>query len=132
MTEESENRDEVAKEKDSDSHDGVDDTCADREKDKKAEPSAGKSQYEKDKEKNIAELQDILADLNAKYPMPELGEQVSKTQAAKKKQEKKNEKKEPVVRRESQRNKNKIRCVTPCDDQYPCLTVTFRPQRCHL
>ena len=57
-TEESENWDEVVKEKDSDSHDGIDDTCADREKDKKAEPSAGKSQYEKDKEKNVAELQD--------------------------------------------------------------------------
>ena len=106
----------MAKEKISDSHDDVH-TCTDREKGEKAELSGGKSQYEKSKEKNVAELQDILADLNAKFPMPaELGEKVSKTQTAKKKQEK-NEKKE--VRRESQRNKDKIGCVTSYDDQYP-------------
>ena len=103
----------MAKEKNSDSHDDVDDTRADGEKGKKAELSAGKSQYEKDKEKNVAELQHILADLNAKYPMPELGEKVSKAQAAKKKHEKKDEKTEPVVRRESQRNKDKIGFVMP-------------------
>ncbi|KIM35207.1 hypothetical protein M413DRAFT_20789 [Hebeloma cylindrosporum] len=33
--------------------------------------SGGKSQYEKDKEKNIAEIQGILANLDAEYPMPE-------------------------------------------------------------
>ena len=51
-TEESENQDEVAKEKISDSHDDVH-TCTDREKGEKAELSGGKSQYEKSKEKNF-------------------------------------------------------------------------------
>ena len=78
----SERQNVAMKEKNSDSHDGsdnidVDATCTDREK---AEQLAGKSQYEKIKKKNIAELQDILADLNASYPIPaELEEKALKT-----------------------------------------------------
>lgn len=83
------------------SHDSLGDV--DNEKGKKA---GGKSQYEQDKEKNVAELQGILAELNDKYPLPI--EVAGKTQVAKNKQEKK----EPGVRRESQRVKDKIRCLT--------------------
>ena len=78
----SERQNVATKEKNSDSHNAsdnvnVDATCTDREK---AEQPAGKSQYEKTKEKNIAKLQDILADLNASYPIPaELEEKASKT-----------------------------------------------------
>jgi len=78
----------------------------DNEKGKKA---GGKSQYEQDKEKNVAELQGILAELNDKYPLPiEVAGKTLKKQVAKNKQEKK----EPGVRRESQRAKDKIRCLT--------------------
>ena len=87
----SERQDVAAKEKNSDSHDGSDDVdvdapCTDtREKGKMAEQPAGKSQYEITREKNIAELQDILADLDTNYPIPaELEEKVSKTRAEKK------------------------------------------------
>ena len=96
-TKESEGQGEVVKEKILDSHDGSDNIGN---KGKKAKASAGKSQYCKDREKNIAQLQNILSDLKAKYPMDV---EVSKTQAGKKKKGKK----EPVER---QRNKDK-RCV---------------------
>ena len=86
------------------SHDSLGDV--DNEKGKKA---GGKSQYEQDKEKNVAELQGILAELNDQYPLPiEVAGKTSKKQVAKNKQEKK----EPGVRRESQRAKDKIRCLT--------------------
>ena len=39
--------------------------------DKTKKNSGGKSQYKKDKEKNIAQIKEILADLDAQYPMPE-------------------------------------------------------------
>ena len=85
------------------SHDILGDV--DSEKGKKAR---GKSQYEQDKEKNVAELQGILAELNDKYLLPiEVAGKTSKKQVAKNKQEKK----EPRVRRESQRAKDKIRCL---------------------
>jgi hypothetical protein len=101
----------------SDSHDGSDDigdTRRNKEKGKQAKSSApaGKSEYSKNREKNIAELQNILSDLKAQYPMPvEFNEKELKKQAAKKKkQEKKHKKKEPVERRELQRTKDN-RCV---------------------
>ena len=76
--------------------------------DEKGTMPVGKSQYEKDKERNVAQLQNILEDLKEKYLVPvELERGESKKQAVKKK----GEKKEPVVRRESQRAKDKIRCL---------------------
>ena len=85
------------------SHDSLGDV--DNEKGKKA---GGKSQYEQDKEKNVAELQGILVELNNKYLLPiEVAGKTLKKQVAKNKQEKK----EPGVRRESQRAKDKIRCL---------------------
>ena len=39
--------------------------------DKTKNNSGGKSQYKKNKEKNVAQIKEILADLDAQYPMPE-------------------------------------------------------------
>ena len=90
----SERQNVAVKEKNSDSHDGsdnvnVDVTCTDREK---AEQLAGKSQYEKTKEKNIAEIQDILADLNASYPIPaELEEKHRRCKQSRRNERKRNQ-----------------------------------------
>jgi hypothetical protein len=96
---------EGGKEKKDNSHD-----CSGDDDDEKGTKTVtvGKSQYEKDKERNVAQLQNILENIKEKYPVPvELAGKESKKQAVKKK----GEKKEPVVRRESQRAKDKIRCL---------------------
>jgi hypothetical protein len=94
---------EGGKEKNDNSHNCSDDN----DHDEKGTKTVGKSQYEKDKERNIAQLQNILEDLKEKYPVPvELAGKELKKQAVKKK----GEKKELVVRRESQRAKDKIMC----------------------
>jgi len=84
------------------------DCSGDDDDDEKGTKTVGKSQYEKDKERNVAQLQNILEDIKEKHPVPvELAGKESKKQAVKKK----GEKVEPVVRRESQRAKDKIRCL---------------------
>ena len=100
------------KEKKDNSHNGSDNvgkTSTDKRKGKqKSKQPAGKSQYEKDKECNVGELKEILTNLKAQYPMPA---EFSGEASLKKEVKKKQEKREPVVRRKSQRTKDKIRWV---------------------
>lgn len=69
--------------------------------------ATGKSQYEKDKEQNIKEIKEKLAELDAQYPLPEefAKKQLPKAPAVKKRNEAQNE---TAVRRQSQRGKDKI------------------------
>ena len=86
-----------------------DDTSENPDDDEATTESGGKSQYEKNKERNVAQLKDIIAQLQAKFPMPELEvarKELSKVTAAVKG---KQGRKEPTARRESQRTKDKIR-----------------------
>jgi hypothetical protein len=66
----------------------------------------GKSQYEKDKEKNIEELKEILSEIKAKYPMPEefARKNIPKVPAVKRGKEGRTA---PESRRVSQRVKDK-------------------------
>lgn len=68
---------------------------------------AGKSQYEINKEKNIEEIKQKLADLEEQYPLPEefVQKTTTKAPAVKKGKQVQNE---TAVRRESQRGKDKI------------------------
>jgi len=103
-----EGQNEAPAEGDKEEEDKSHDRSGDDDDEEKGTETVGKSQYVINKERNIAQIQDILEDLNEKYPMPvELASKESKKRAVKKK----GERKEPVVRRESQRAKDKIRCL---------------------
>lgn len=67
---------------------------------------AGKSQYEINKENNIKKIKQKLAELEAKYPVPNefAQKKLPKAPAVKKGKQVRNE---PTVRRESQRGKDK-------------------------
>ena len=69
--------------------------------------ATSKSQYKKDKEWNIKEIKEKLAELDAQYPLPEefAKKQLPKVPAVKKRNEAQNE---TAVRRQSQRGKDKI------------------------
>lgn len=84
-----------------------DDMDENSDNDETKKKSGGKSQYEKDKEKNIAWIQEILMDLDAHYLLPEEFTQnkLLKVKAKKGKQGQK----EPTIRWESQRMRDKIR-----------------------
>ena len=101
------NDDECEKEKTNDDECGKE---VDPNNDKAEKKSGGKSQYEKDREKNIAEVKDLLENLKEQYPMPEelARKEVPNVPAVKKGKKGRNEP-TTTTRRESQRTKDKIR-----------------------